>query len=283
MILIADSGSSKTEWVIIDGSKIKEPITTSGINPFYQDVSNILTRLNQEFPSPLKTFDAIYFYGAGCANEEKSAIVKSALAQFFTSKALFIESDLLGAARSLCQHSEGIACILGTGSNSCQYDGSVITNNISPLGFILGDEGSGAALGRQLISDILKYQLPEEIGTSFFKKYHTDRAEILEKVYRQPFPNRYLAGYAPFLLEHIQNPAIEKLVLTGLKSFVTRNLLKYNGISQLPIHFTGSIAYYFKPQLDKTLEEEGLILGQISQKPISGLAQFHIDQSFLNS
>jgi len=283
MILIADSGSSKTEWVIIDSTKVNEPLTTSGINPFYQNTDTISTLLNQEFKSPAKAFDAIYFYGAGCAIEEKSEIVKSALAEFFSCAAIFIESDLLGAARSLCQHSEGFACILGTGSNSCHYDGSVITNNISPLGYILGDEGSGAALGKQLISDILKFQLPEEIGLYFFNKYATNRAEILEKVYRQPFPNRYLAGYAPFLLEHIQNPAIEKLVLTGLKSFVTRNLLTYKEINHLPIHFTGSIAYYFKPQLEKILEEEGLILGQVSHKPISGLAQFHIDQSFLNS
>lgn len=275
MILIVDSGSSKTEWVIIDGSKIDEPIITSGINPFYQDATNILTLLNQEFKFPNKIFDAIYFYGAGCANEEKSAIVKSALAEFFISTDLFIESDLLGAARSLCQLNEGIACILGTGSNSCHYDGSAITNNISPLGFILGDEGSGAALGKALISDILKLQLPEEIRGDFFKKYPTNRAEILEKVYQQPFPNRYLAGYAPFLLEHIQNPAIEQLVRSGLKSFITRNLLTYKEINHLPIHFTGSIAYYFKPQLHKIFQEEGLILGQVSQKPISGLVKFH--------
>ena len=283
MILIADSGSSKTEWVIIDSTKVNDPITTSGINPFYQNTANISTLLNQEFKSSSKTFDAIYFYGAGCANEEKSEIVRSALAEFFTCSAIFIESDLLGAARSLCRHSEGFACILGTGSNSCHYDGSVITNNISPLGYILGDEGSGASLGKQLISDLLKFQLPEEIGAEFFNRYSTNRTEILDKVYRQPFPNRYLAGYAPFLLDHIQNPAIEQLVRSGLKSFITRNLLNYKEISRLPVHFTGSIAHYFKPQLRKLFDEEGLLLGQVSQKPISGLVQFHIDQSSLNS
>lgn len=275
MILLADSGSTKSEWIILSGDRIVGSLFTSGINPFYQDKESIAQILINEYLSVNKDFDAIYFYGAGCINPEKQDVVRSALLQVFSSDTIFVGSDLIAAARSLCQNKPGIACILGTGSNSCYYDGNEILNHVSPLGFILGDEGSGAVLGKKLISDILKKQLPPPLIENFFGTYHTTAAEILENVYKRPFPNRYLAGYSRFLSENLQFPEIENIVLTGFREFVLRNLLQYPEIHHTPIHFTGSIAYFFEVQLRKVIEEQNLKLGNIEPAPMKGLISYH--------
>jgi N-acetylglucosamine kinase-like BadF-type ATPase len=274
MILVADSGTTKTEWCIITDLGTTEIVVTSGINPFYQDAENISSILRKEFIQA-KKFDAIYFYGAGCINQEKQDIVKNALLQLFGTTNIFVGSDLLAAAHSLCQNEPGIVCILGTGSNSCYYNGSEIIANVSPLGFILGDEGSGAVLGKKLIGDILKKQLPLSLIYDFFETYHTTAAEIMENVYKKPFPSRYLANYTKFLSKNIQCDEIENIVLSGFREFVTRNLLFYPEIERTPIHFTGSIAFYFKAQLRKIIEEQHLILGNIECAPMKGLIKFH--------
>ena len=275
MILIADSGSTKTEWIIVSEKQIHERVFTSGINPFYQDAENIAQILLKEYSSKLKQFDAIYFYGAGCINQEKQELVRSSIAQVMSSGSIFVGSDLLAAARGLCGDQPGIACILGTGSNSCYYNGSEISDHVSPLGFILGDEGSGAVLGKKLVSDILKKQLPSQLIRDFMETYQTTAAEILEHVYKLPFPNRYLANYTRFLSKNIQYPEIEKIVLTGFREFVSRNLLQYTQIRHLPIHFSGSVAYYFEVQLRKVIEEMDLLPGKILQSPGPGLVAYH--------
>jgi len=274
MILVADSGSTKTEWSILDGQGNSQNVITSGIKPFYQNSDNIATILKKEIAAA-KTFDAIYFYGTGCINKEKQDIVETGVLQVFTTDSIFIGSDLLAAAHSLCQNKPGFACILGTGSNSCYYDGSEIIDNVSPLGFILGDEGSGAVLGRKLIGDVLKRQLPQELINKFFETYHTTAAEILENVYKKPFPSRYLASYAQFISKNLMHPEIENIVLTSFGEFVTRNLMLYPEINQVAIHFTGSIAFYFEAQLRRVLEEKHLRLGNIVQTPMKGLINYH--------
>lgn len=274
MILIADSGTTKTEWCIITDNGTTESLVTPGINPFYQEAENISSILQREFTST-KKFDSIYFYGAGCINNEKQDIVRKSLLQIFETSNIFIGSDLLAAAHSLCQDQPGVACILGTGSNSCYYNGSEIEANVSPLGFILGDEGSGAVLGKKLVGDILKKQLPQILINDFFETYHTTAAEILENVYKKPFPSRYLANYTKFLSENINHPEIENIVLVSFREFVTRNLLQYPGIERTPIHFTGSIAFYFEVQLRKAIEEQHLILGNIERAPMNGLIKYH--------
>ncbi len=276
MILIAESGSTKTEWVILADQKIQETIYTSGFNPFYQGAEDIELQLQLEYSSVQNKFDAIYFYGAGCINEEKQEIVKTALCRFFSSEYIKTETDLLGAARSLCQDQAGIVCILGTGSNSCYYNGAEIANHVSPLGFILGDEGSGAALGKKLIGDVLKKQLPQHLIDDFFETYRTTPSEILENVYRQPFPNRYLAGFTKFLFKNIAEPGIEQIVIMGFREFVTRNLLQYPGIYQTPVHFAGSIAFHFKEQLLRVIKDQNLHLGNIAQSPMKGLISYHL-------
>ena len=274
MILIADSGTTKTEWCIITDNGTTESLVTSGINPFYQETENISKILEREFTAARK-YDYIYFYGAGCINQEKQDIVRKSLLQIFETSNIFIGSDLLAAAHSLCQDQPGVACILGTGSNSCYYNGSEIEANVSPLGFIIGDEGSGAVLGKKLIGDVLKKQLPQSLINEFFETYNTIAAEILENVYKKPFPSRYLANYTKFLSKNIKHPEIENIVVTSFREFLTRNLLQYPGIERTPIHFTGSIAFYFEDQLRKAIEEQHLILGTIERAPMKGLIRYH--------
>jgi glucosamine kinase len=277
MILIADSGSTKTTWCMLDRkSGKKEIIQTAGINPFYQDEATILSALKSEFTISDRTFEAIYFYSAGCANPVISKVAFNALNQFFTTPTLEIQSDLMAAAHALCGNSEGIACILGTGSNSCYYNGSEIVSNVSPLGFILGDEGSGAVIGKKFLADILKNQLPNHVINKFFSQYKTDKAEILDNIYKKPFPNRYTAGFTKFIYEHKSEPSLQQLVLNAFDEFIMRNVLQYKMANQLPVHFAGSIAQYFNDLLATALQSHQLSLGKIIQDPMNGLIEFHL-------
>ena len=195
--------------------------------------------------------------------------------RFFGISNIHIESDLLGAARSLCQNNAGIACILGTGSNSCYYDGKNIIHNISPLGYILGDEGSGAVLGKNLLSGILKNQLTKDLQKDFFQTYQTDLSSILENVYRKPFPNRYLAQYAYFISKHIRHEEISNLVEFEFHLFFKKNVMQYKEANSLPLHFTGSIAYIFSSQLKNIALKNGFKIDTITQTPMEGLVQYH--------
>ncbi|MGV8828978.1 MAG: ATPase [Breznakibacter sp.] len=277
MVLIADSGSTKTEWTLINDRNETETFITPGINPFYQnpqEISDIL--LKEHFNDHPTSVKAIYFYGAGCANEEKCNLVKEGLASAIHSEYIEIGSDLLAAAHALCQDQPGIACILGTGSNSCYYDGAKIAQNVSPLGFILGDEGSGAVIGKQLIADILKKQLPQHIIELFFETYQVTQAELLDRVYKQPFPNRYLAQYTKFISKNINVPELEQLVVNGFNGFITRNINQYAQARTHQIHFTGSLAHHFRTQLAKALKQQGLLLGKIEQAPMQNLIKYHL-------
>ncbi len=277
MVLIADSGSTKTTWCVLDRESGKyEILQTAGINPFYQDEATIINALESEYTIPGRDFEAIYFYSAGCANPAISQVAFNALNHFFKTKTLEIQSDLMAAAHALCGDSEGIACILGTGSNSCHYNGSTIVSNVSPLGFILGDEGSGAVIGKKLLADILKKQLPDHIINQFFSQYKTDNAEILDNIYKKPFPNRYAAGFTKFISEHKSEPSLQQLVLNAFDEFLMRNVLQYKMADQLPVHFTGSIAHYFNDLLAIALQKHHLSLGKIIQDPMSGLIEFHV-------
>ncbi len=276
MTLIADSGSTKTEWHLLSDNPTKNiTCITNGINPFYQTSAEIVQSLNEEYTLNSAKPQEIFFYGAGCANEEKNRIVKEALIKFFDTQNITINSDLTGAARSLCQNNEGIACILGTGSNSCYYNGETVTANVSPLGFIIGDEGSGAVLGKKLVGDILKNQLPQTIIELFFNEYQTNCGEILDHIYKRPLPNRYLAQYTRFLSKHIHLQELEDIVSNAFEEFIKRNLLQYPNVKELKINFTGSIAHHFTSQLEKALNKYKLTLGTVSQAPMNGLVQYH--------
>ena len=275
MILIADSGSTSTNWVLVEHGKSIQSLFTPGINPFYQTpeeiAGEIATLTLNVKPSSVK---AIYFYGAGCV-ADKIEMVKHAIAQSFTQSQIYVESDLVAAARGLLQHEAGIACILGTGSNSCFYDGKNIVSNVSPLGFILGDEGSGAVLGKKFIADCLKNQLPEDLKNKFLTTFGLTANDIINHVYRKPFPNRYLAQFTPFLGENMAEPAIYNLIFDSFTDFFVRNVMQYPNFDEYPVSFVGSIAYYFKDILEVVAFELGITLGEIKQSPLEGLVAFH--------
>ncbi|MDD3479035.1 MAG: ATPase [Paludibacteraceae bacterium] len=275
MILIADSGSTSTNWVLVEHGKSVQSLFTPGINPFYQTpeeiAGEIATLTLNVKPSSVK---AIYFYGAGCV-ADKIEMVKHAIAESFTQSQIYVESDLVAAARGLLQHDAGIACILGTGSNSCFYDGKNIVNNVSPLGFILGDEGSGAVLGKKFIADCLKNQLPEDLKNKFLTTFGLTANDIINHVYRKPFPNRYLAQFTPFLAENMAEPAIYNLIFDSFTDFFVRNVMQYPNFDEYPVSFVGSIAYYFKDILEVVAFELGITLGEIKQSPLEGLVAFH--------
>lgn len=280
MILIADSGSTKTNWALLNpkGIGIKH-FQTSGINPFLQTKEEIYSILSNEFSLEVDVNTAIYFYGAGCALPDKKELVKGALQQLFNSKNIFVESDLMGAARSLLQHKPGVAAILGTGSNSCYYDGVDIVENVSPLGYILGDEGSGAVIGRKLLGDLLKRQLPDEVRQLFFEVYSTNAAEILEHVYKKPFPNRYMAGFTRFIANNIHHSSLREIVKSSFTDFFVRNISLYPKSKEYPIDFTGSVAWHFKDVLNEVASELGYTINQISENPIKGLIEYHLTSS----
>jgi len=216
----------------------------------------------------------IYFYGAGCSFPEKKILVSRALVRFFNNAMMEIQSDLLGAARSLFQHEKGIACILGTGSNSCYYNGVDVVENVSPLGFILGDEGSGAVLGKLFVADCLKNQLPEELKEKFFAQYELTPAVIMDNVYKQPFPNRFLSKFTPFLLENIEEPSIFNLVFDSFDAFFVRNVMQYP-LEDIQVGFVGSIAHYFRNTLEIVAFERGIAISAIVQVPMEGLVKYH--------
>ena len=278
MILIADSGSTKTEWCVADNIKgiSVQTVLTAGTNPYFQSPEEIAGEIKDTLCPAIANYkiDAIYFYGAGCAFPEKSKIIADALLRYIPAP-IEVYSDLMAAARSLCKTQPGIACILGTGSNSCLFDGEEIVEHVSPLGFILGDEGSGAVLGKTLIGDCLKHQLPEYLVDKFMKQYELTPAIILDRVYKQPFPNRFLATLSRFLLENITEQPIYNIVYSGFRNFFIRNVMQYDGFDKYPIHFTGSIAFYYKEILKEAALSLNLQTGNIEKAPMPGLISYH--------
>lgn len=277
MILIADSGSTKTDWCVVEQGQLVRQVFTKGTNPFFQseeEISNeIATALLPQLSSV--AFEEVHFYGAGCAFPDKIDSVRRAIASHLNvSEEIEVSTDMLAAARGLCGHQPGIACIMGTGSNSCYYDGREIVSNVSPLGFILGDEGSGAVLGKLLVGNLLKNQMPAGMKEKFLEQFNLTPAEIIDRVYRQPFPNRFLASLSPFLAQNIDVPAVRELVLNSFKAFLKRNVMQYD-YEHAPVHFIGSVAFYYKEVLAQAAEEMDIRLGTILKSPMEGLIRYH--------
>ena len=281
MILIADGGSTKTDWCVSEQGKQLKRIITHGINPYFLSEEEIEEEIRSSLLPELQTstFDALYFYGAGCL-PEKIPMMESALSKDLEVKIIEVNSDMLAAARGLSGRNPGIVCILGTGSNSCFYDGEKIVSNISPLGFILGDEGSGAILGKLLVGDLLKNQLPAGMKEKFLQEFDLTPAMIIERVYRQPFPNRFLASLSPFLLRNIEEPALRTLVFNSFHAFLTRNVMQYD-YKHYPVYFIGSIAYHYREILEEAVLSSDMKLGGIMQQPMDGLVKYHDKIVFL--
>ena len=278
MILIADCGSTKIDWCIVNNGKVEKQVFTMGMNAIMLTEEEMRSRIADELMPEISGYsiEAVHFYGAGCISPEVCANVARAIsANIPGAKSVNVHTDLLAAARALCGHSEGIACILGTGSNSCYYDGSEIRDNVSPLGYILGDEGSGAVLGKLLVGEVLKNQLPKDLCDKFLAEYDLDRLTIIRRVYKEPQGNRFLASVTPFLLANIERPEIHSLVLNSFKAFFVRNIQQYPGYRSLSVNFIGSIAYYYRDVLAEAAEACGCRIGTIIKSPMQGLIQYH--------
>ena len=278
MILVADSGSTKTEWKVLKDGIPQESLFTSGINPFFLTSQEILLLLRNELHSlTWNTFSHVYFYGTGCNSTARENTIREAILNFLYPGEIFIGSDLLAAARSLCSNKPGIACIIGTGSNSCYYNGSAIVSNVSPLGYILGDEAGAAVIGRKLLSGVLKKQVPQTVIDCFFDTFKITPAEILENVYMKPFPNRFLGQFAKFISANIHVPELQDIITSCFEDFIIRNILQYPESKVLPVHFTGSIAWYFRSFLEDLLLHFDLKPGTITLSPMPDLIKYHLE------
>ena len=276
IILIADSGSTKTEWCLLDGKK-RKTIYTQGMSPYFLDTKQIQQILATELKSKLKDVepDEVYYYGTGCANPENVKSVKQALKKIFTKATISIDHDLMGAAKALCGSEKGVACILGTGSNSCYYNGKKIIKNSPGLGYILGDEGSGAYLGKKVVQYYLYNTFDPDLMDRFNAKYNTTNVEILDAVYKHPLPNRFLAGFVPFLIENRGHFMIENIIEDGFNDFFFNHIYKYRESWIMPIHFIGSVAFGFKDVLKDMCNAYELELGRVLKNPMDGLVKYH--------
>lgn len=277
MKLIADCGSTKIDWCLLDGTTTVKQVYTCGMNAIMLTEEEMAQRIREELLPEVSEFaiDEVYFYGAGCISPEVCANVANAIRASIPASVIEVHTDLLAAARALCGHNPGIACIMGTGSNSCYYDGEKIVDNVSPLGYILGDEGSGAVLGKLLVGDVLKNQLPAELCEKFLKQYDLDRMTIIRRVYKEPGGNRFLASVTPFLIQNIEEPSVHRLVLNSFKSFFVRNIANYDNYRELPVNFVGSIAFYYQEVLREAASAMDCTVGTIIKSPMEGLIKFH--------
>lgn len=277
MKLIADSGASKSDWILIQTSGEKLGFQLAGLNPYYLSTAQTVEILSKELTPFIEAdkVDELYFYGAGCSSVYKCMMLEDAFQQLFKQAHIFIDSDLLGSARSLFGNSEGIVCILGTGSNACFYDGGKITDKIISLGYFFGDEGSGAHMGKNFIREYLLKKLPENINESFKKKFNYTRDNILDAVYNLPFPNKFLASFGDFYADHISDPYIQNLITNSFREFFENQLCQLKNYKDYPVSFTGSIAFYFEPTLRKVARDFDVEIGQILRTPINALAAYH--------
>ncbi|MCM1377139.1 MAG: hypothetical protein NC097_05460 [Clostridium sp.] len=278
LILIVDAGSTKIDWAVIDGGgTLRASHSSEGINALLAEEADIINAFSdvRKQLSPFDSFSEIHYYGAGCATTRVCSKMRDILGNIWVSDKIHVESDLLAAARALFGHKPGIACILGTGSNSCLYDGERIVDNIPSLGYVLGDEGSGSALGKRLVADAFKHQLPDKICQDFMNEYNLTVDQILEKVYRSAAPNSFLASLVSFIDKTLWNPYIYSLVLEEFKRFISRNVAMYKGSHSLPVSFMGGIAVGFENILREAAGMLGFEIADVVKSPKEGLIRYH--------
>ena len=275
MKIIADSSASRTEWVLVDGNTVVEHAFTKGLNPFFQSRRDISHSIRLELPEAFlkKRWEHIYFYGAGCANTDKKKIVEASLvAQFKTP--VTVESDLLGAARGLLINEPGIACILGSGSNSCYYDGKQIVKNVRSLGFVLGDEGSASYIGKRFVSDCLKDIAPEQLRNSFYEYIDKTPDEIMTSIYENTLPGNMLSVYSRFLMDKLEMDYVYDIVYSSINDFFTRNVAQYN-YRDLNVCFVGSNACAYSGVLNEVAKKFGINIRKILPSSVPGLVHYH--------
>ena len=282
MYLIADSGATKTAWRLVDGNGRITQAITAGLSPYYQSQAEIVAELNSALLPTLGLLATeaaqvhrIYYYGTGCARPEKAAVVAAALHQVFAEALTEVHPDILGAARALCGTEPGIACILGTGSNAALYDGQWLTSTAASLGFWLGDEGSGGHLGKQLVIDYLNDDLPAPLRAQFELRFSPSYAEIMDRVYSQPFPSRYLASFAKFVFDHLREPYCYQLAYQSFAAFFDKRVSKFPDHQNYKVHFTGSVAFYYANVLRQVAADRGIVVKNILEEPVAGLVLYH--------
>ncbi len=280
MILIADSGSSKTDWRLIDDNKKIHQCATQGFNPYFQtseDLSSIIQNelLPQLQLEKLKLKLEIYFYGAGCGTDAKKEIVRSALQKQFPDSYIEINTDLLGACRATCGENSGIVAILGTGASTCYYDGKEILDNISSLGYVLGDEGSGAHIGKTFLQAYLNKEMPIDLSNRFFERFKFGKDEILDAVYKQPNPNRFLASFSKFIYQNLKEQYVIDLVAGCFNQFFDKHICKYPQHKQVKLSCVGSVAFYYSNILRAVAANKGVNIDTIIETPIAGLTLYH--------
>jgi glucosamine kinase len=276
-ILIADSGATKCEWCLVGPKKKTQVVFTQGISPYFLNAAQIESIIRNELMPHLakSRISSIYYYGTGCANPDNAKIVRKSLEQVFGKGDIMVTHDLMAAARALCGDNKGIACILGTGSNSCFYNGKKIVKNSPGLGYVLGDEGSGAYLGRKVLQYYLYNTFDEELRYKFEQKYPVTVVDVLENVYKKPFPNRYLATFTLFLSENRGHYMIENIIEDGLNDFFFTHLCKYGESWKYPISFVGGVAFAFRDVITDLCSAYEFELGNILKNPMEGLIGYH--------
>lgn len=277
MILIADSGSTKTSWILTNAKTIIKQISTIGFNPNYyknNDFENIIKNELLPFLQDIKISN-IYFYGAGCSTSTNCTTIKNILSNIFLNATIEINHDLFGAAVALLNNKKGIACILGTGSNSCSWNGQEIIQNVPSVGYLLGDEGSGTHIGKKILKGILENKAPNNIINNFYNYYNTNFDEIITKIYNQPKPNQYISAISIFAKNNIKNDWIKSMIKQSFVDFINNQVAQYHNYSNLKVSFTGSIAYHFSEILTESCTENNIIIGEIMKDPIIGLYNYH--------
>ncbi len=276
MILIADSGSTKTDWRLVNETKQVQSFQTIGFNPYYISEQLILGELAKSTLVEIKdNVTQVFFYGAGCSSVAKSGEIKQTLGKFFNRATVEVNHDLLAAARALCGNQAGLIAILGTGSNTCFFDGTTIVKNVSSLGFILGDEGSGVHIGKTFVQALLNEELSAEIKQQFGEKYQLSLLDILDAVYKKPLPNRFLAQFAPFVLENKQHPQMAAIIKECFGQFFEKHICKYENYQQHPLNIVGSIGFVFKDEIENVAASYQVKLGKVIKQPVDELVSFH--------
>lgn len=276
MIIIADSGASKIDWRLISKDKSITQANSPGFNPYYQPEEDLRATVREVLaPLAKEKVEKIFYYGTGVSSEKNQETIKSVFLGFFKEAKIEVGWDLLAAARALCGEEPGIACILGTGSNSCLYDGKMITGNVANLGWILADEGSGAYIGKQFIFDYFRELMPAKLASQFKARYPWSREEVLEKVYTQPKPSAFLASFTRFIFQHLDEPYCYQLIYRSFSDFYENNVMRYENYKNLKVHFTGSVAFYFSDILRQVANDKGITVKNILEGPIAGLTLYH--------
>jgi glucosamine kinase len=280
MVAVADGGSTKIDWVLANAAGSRVVYTTPGTNPFLLGSDEITDVLADTFRDSAITGEVaqVYFYGAGCSDPKRCDIMQAGLQRLFPQAELWVAHDLLGAARALCGHQPGIACILGTGSNSCLFDGHHITDNVPSLGYVAGDEGSGFDIGKRLLQHYYYREMPPDLAEAFRSGYVGDKQTVWDQMYGRQ-ANVFFASLSTFAAAHQDHPFMKALLVGCFGHYLERHVLKYAGAAELPVHFVGSVAWHYRSMVAEALASKGLKAGRFLQKPIEALVDFHLGQT----